>query len=163
MIKLAWEKLASTTLTVASDEIDSGTFTAKNFLFIQVFTHGADTETQIRFNSTGNNEYCTRRQSDFGADSLFTSENQTKINATGGTTHTESFSYYEVTNFDGKEKLILGRQNGSEATGAGTAPRIAIGAAKWEETTQITSVQAVNMNGSGSFQSDSYITVYGSD
>jgi len=158
-----WEELASVDLGVAGDTLDSGTITAKKYLWFQVYTEGANTELQFRFNSDSGSNYASRRSGDGGADSTFTSQTQSKINATGGASHTATFMNAFVVNNTSNEKLCISHQVAVEVTGAGTAPRRSEGVTKWANTSnQITSVQGIN-NGAGDFGSGSKIRVWGAD
>ena len=74
-----WEELASVELGTAGDTIDSGTITAKKYLWFQVYTKGANTETQFRFNSDSGANYASRRSGDGGSDSEFASETNQRL------------------------------------------------------------------------------------
>jgi len=156
-----WIRLAHVALSSTGDTIDSGTFTAKKNLRVKAYTKGANTELQFRFNSDSGSNYASRRSGDGGSDSTFTSQTQSKVNATGGASTTETYMTADITNISDKEKLVISHQVASEATGAGTAPRRSEGVTKWANTSaQITSIQIIN-NASGDFAAGSYITVFG--
>ena len=162
-----WEELASVKLGSAGDTLDSGTFTAKKYLWFQVYTEGANTETQFRLNndSSGSDgssgKYASRRNNDGGSDSTFTNQTQSKINSTGGASHTATFMNGFIINILANEKLIITNQVAVEQTGTGTAPRRSEGVTKWENTSaQVTSIQAFN-NSSGDFGTESFIKVWG--
>ena len=159
-----WEELASVQLSSAGDTLDSGTITAKKYLWFQVYTEGANTELQFAFNSdTSSGNYVSRRGGDGGSDSEFTGQNISKINATGGgASHTGTFMNVFVANRSSEEKLAISHQVATESTGT-AAPRRSEGVTKWVNTSsQITSIQAIN-NGSGNFGTDSIIKVWGHD
>jgi len=156
-----WERLAHVALSSTSDTIDSGTFTAKKNLKVIAYTKGANTELQFRFNSDSGSNYASRRSGDGGGDSTFTSQDKSKVNATGGASTTETYMTAHITNISNKEKLVISDQVASEATGAGNAPRRSEAVTKWTNTSaQITSIQLIN-NASGDFAVGSYITVLG--
>ena len=158
-----WEQLADVSLSSASDTIDSGTLSAKKYIWFQVYAEGANTELQFRFNSDSGSNYASRRSGDGGADSTFTSQTMSKINATGGASHTACFMNGFIINNSANEKLVITHQVATEATGAGTAPRRSEGVTKWSNTSsQITSIQAIN-NSTGDFGSGSFIKVWGSN
>jgi hypothetical protein len=160
-----WEELASVELGSAGDTIDSGTFTAKKYLWFQCYTKGANTETQFTLNSDSGSNYASRRSSDGGADSTFTSQTQSKINATGGgASYTACFMNGFIINNASNEKLVITHQIAEDAgTGAGNAPRRSEGVTKWANTSnQITSIQIQN-NSSGDFSTGSILKVFGSD
>jgi len=162
-----WEELASVKLGSAGDTLDSGTFTAKKYLWFQVYTEGANTETQFRLNNDSSGidgssgKYASRRNNDGGSDSTFTNQTQSKINSTGGASHTATFMNGFIINNLANEKLIITNQVAVEQTGTGTAPRRSEGVTKWENTSaQVTSIQAFN-NSSGDFGTESFIKVWG--
>jgi len=166
-----WEELASVELTSAGDTIDSGTFTAKKYLWFQCYTKGANTETQFRLNndSSGVNgssgTYASRRSNDGGSDSTFTYQTQSKINATGGgASYTACFMNGFVINNASNEKLVITHQIAEDAgTGEGNAPRRSEGVTKWANTSsQITSIQLIN-NSTGVFSTGSILKVWGAD
>ena len=80
---MGWQRLAHVELGSAANSFSSGTFTANDNLHFVVFTTGTDTETQIRFNDNSGSNYMSRRENDGGSDGTFTSQDKTKLNATG--------------------------------------------------------------------------------
>ena len=158
-----WEELASVQLGSAGDTLDSGTITAKKYLWFQVYTEGANTETQFKFNSTTGQEYASRRSGDGGSDSEFPNEYQSKINATGGASHTACLMNGFIINNSANNKLVITQQVAVEQTGSGTAPRRSEGITKWSNTSDsITSIQIIN-NSSGNFGTNSILKVWGSN
>lgn len=158
-----WEELASADLSGgASDTLDSGTFTAKKYLWIQIYTIGTNTEQQFRFNSDSGNNYASRRSFDGGTDDTTTSSSMTKINATGSAVGGCLCNCFVVNNAT-EEKLAIAHQVAVVTTGAGTAPPRSEAVFKWTNTTdQITSVQGIN-NSIGDFGTASIIKVWGAD
>ena len=57
-----WQELASVELSSANNEIDSGTFTAKKYLWLEIFTTGGSVSTHpnIEFNSDNGANYSSR-------------------------------------------------------------------------------------------------------
>ena len=158
-----WEELASVELGSAGDTLDSGTITAKKYLWFQVYTEGANTETQFKFNSTTGQEYASRRSGDGGSDSEFPNEYQSKINATGGASHTACLMNGFIINNSANEKLVITHQVAVEQTGSGTAPRRSEGVTKWANTSDsITSIQIINKS-TGNFGTNSILKVWGSN
>jgi len=158
-----WEELASVQLGSAGDTLDSGTITAKKYLWFQVYTEGANTETQFKFNSTTGQEYASRRSGDGGSDSEFPNEYQSKINATGGASHTACLMNGFIINNSANEKLVITHQVAVEQTGSGTAPRRSEGVTKWANTSDsITSIQIINKS-TGNFGTNSILKVWGHD
>ena len=160
---MVWGKAGSTTLTVAGDSINTGTMSVNKFQNYLTYADGANTELQFRLNSDSGSNYASRRSGDGGSDSTFTSQTSSKINATGGASHTACFMNGFIINNSANEKLIITHQVATEATGAGTAPRRSEGVTKWSNTSsQITSIQAIN-NSTGDFGTNSFIKVWGSN
>ena len=159
-----WEELASVQLGSAGDTLDSGTITAKKYLWFQVYTEGANTETQFKFNSTTGQEYASNRSGDGGGYSKFPNETQSKINATGGASHTACFMNGFIINNPANEKLVITRQVAVEQTGSATAPRRSEGVTKWSNASDsITSIQIINNNSTGNFGTNSILKVWGSN
>ena len=156
-----WIRLAHVALSSAATSIDSGTFTANENLKVIVHTTGTDTETQLRFNGDSGSNYASRRSGDGGSDSTFTSQTQTKLNATGDGLNT--YLKLDITNIADKEKLIISEMVAVDATGSSNAPRRSESVSKWVNTSaQITSIQVINHYGGGAtFAAGSYITVFG--
>ncbi len=158
-----WDELASADLSGgASDTLDSGSFTAKKYLWIQIYTIGTNTEQQFRFNSDSGNNYASRRSFDGGADTLTPSSDKTKINATGSA-GAGCFCNCFVVNNSANEKLAIAQQVAAITAGSGAVPARSEAVFKWANTVdQITSVQGIN-NGVGDFGTASFIKVWGSD
>jgi len=156
-----WQRLAHVALSSAATSIDSGTFTANENLKVIVHTTGTDTETQLRFNGDSGSNYVSRRSGDGGSDSTFTSQTQTKLNATGDGLNT--FLKLDITNIASEEKLVISEMVAVDATGSSNAPRRSESVSKWVNTSaQITSIQVINHYGGGAtFAAGSYITVLG--
>ena len=159
---MGWERIAHTALSSTSDTIDTGTFTARKNMKVFIFTSGANTETQIRFNGDTGANYASVREADGGAESNFTEQTMSKNNSTGGgSSMTTCFTSAIIYNIADQPKSAFIQQMSTEETGSGTAPRRSQGCLKWENTSaQITSIQVVN-NASGDFAAGSYITVWG--
>ena len=159
---MAWERLVHSELTSTADSINTGTFTAKKNMKVFIFTSGANTETQIRFNGDTGANYAAVREADGGSESNFTEQTMSKNNSTGGgSSMTTCFTSAIIYNIADQPKSAFIQQMSTEETGSGTAPRRSQGCLKWENTSaQITSIQVVN-NASGDFAAGSYITVWG--
>jgi len=158
-----WEELASVDVGVATDTIDSGTITAKKYIWFQAYGEG-NTEMQFRLNSDSGSNYASRRNNNGGTDSTFTSQTQSKINATGGTASTTCFMNGFIINNASNEKLIITHQVVSDTDGAATAPIRSEGVTKWANTSvQATSLQIYDNGGTGQFGTNSKLRVWGSD
>ena len=79
-----WEQLASVDLSSAGDNISSGTFTAKKYLWVQCFMEQTDNTItgNITFNGDTGSNYSRRRSNNGATDSTGTSESS--IDVRGG-------------------------------------------------------------------------------
>ena len=157
-----WEELASVTLGSAGDTIDSGTITAKKYLWIQSFGIASGVIDQLlQFNSDTGNNYTYRYSDNGAADGTGTTTNKTLFG--GPTGAYNSFGNMFVINNSANEKLCIGNGVAQNTAGAGTAPTRREHVDKWTNTaSQITSVQIINQ-GAGSFDTGSILKVWGSD
>jgi len=154
-----WMRLAHVALSGAGDTIDSGTFTAKEKL--KVIIHGkasSDISFKVRFNGATSN-YAFRSSLNGGSDGTDTSEGYINI-GTSFTGTADIFGIMSITNKSDKEKLVISECMATQS-GAGNAPERKEVIGKWAETSnQITSI-TVHNSGSGSYDTGSYITVFG--
>ena len=157
-----WEELASVDLSGgAADNLNSGTFTAKKYLWVQAFMEadgglitGAST-----FNGDTAGNYARRRQSNGAADN--TAGNETAIDVRGGENKNRYDNMFIVNNLS-KEKLVIGNLAVTTA-GVATVPDRVEYVAKWANTSsQITSINYSNTD-AGSYGTTSIIKVWGSD
>jgi len=158
-----WEELASVELTGSASVIDSGTITAKKYLWVEAFTQatGGATGDGMRFQSDSGDNYSQRKSADGGSDSTATSTNRIAYDATGSS-NDKFTSAYIVNNAD-EEKLVIGELNQRNTSGSGSAPRRSEFVGKWANTSNsITSVQIVNLD-AGDFASGSILKVWGFD
>ena len=163
---MAWEKLGSNKLGVAGNTITVDGFTAKKHLMIQLhtFTTGGNTKPALRFNNDSGSNYANRDSQDGGADATETSVAEIRLSQDGhGGTVGQFGSTINVINETTEEKLVIAETIRVNATGAGTAPARYEIASKWSDTSnQITRVDIIN-EGTGNFDVDSEVTVYGTD
>ena len=173
-----WEELASAELSSASMRIDSGTFTAKKYLWIQIYNTAkpsggnsyvyynnvvTGTTHSGRSNTNGMNPTNQSSNSDY----QLTSSNGSIINhdvSSSGTT-TGMFTNMFVINNASNEKLsIIHSVSGWTNAGSGVAPARFLCAGKWANTTdQITSVQCGSTSNSTYMGAGSIIKVWGSN
>ncbi len=157
-----WEELASADLSGGTaDDISSGTFTAKKYLWVQCFME-QDTSSitgNTTFNGDTGSNYARRRSNNGAADGTGTSE--TSIDIRGG----ESKNRFEnmfIINNSAQEKLVIGNLVVTTA-GAGNAPDRTEYVAKWANTSnQITSVNFNNID-PGNYGTKTIIKVWGAD
>ena len=157
-----WEELASVDLSGGSaDVLDSGTFTAKKYLWIQAFMEqdGGIISGVLNFNNDTGSNYARRRSSNGGSDGTETSH--TSIDIRGGDPQNRFENLFIINNAS-KEKLVIGNMMVTTA-GAGNAPNRTEYVAKWANTSnQITSVKWTNGD-AGSYGTSSIIKVWGHD
>jgi len=157
-----WEELADVTLSSANSSLDSGTITAKKYLWYQVFIKKNSASNNYAEHSingiTTGNTWARRINSNGGTDGTNTSQN------TMNTTDTGAGGYFLngfVINSSGKEKLFIEHVIQNTSSGAGNAPdrkEIVMKSTTSAQITQLTITGATNGYDSGSF-----IKVWGSN
>ncbi len=156
-----WEELDSVSLSSTTDTFNSNTFTAKKYLWVQLFAnYTGDTNTTVTFNSDTGTSYSQRQSFSGGADS--TTVNQTNFNLQDSGVKNQMFENMFIINNASNEKLIIAHQM-STSDGASLAPSRAEHVAKWTNTSdQITSIQFTQVN-AGSYISGSEMRIWGSN
>ena len=158
-----WEELADVTLSSAGDNISSGTFSAKKYLWVQTYisdTGGQDSVNMTFNNDTGNN-YAFRRNNNGGTDATTTSTSHITLHSSEVTE--DLFSNVFIINNSSNEKLVIGHTIQNQTLGAGTAPIRKKFVGKWSNTSsQITEIDFDN-NSTGSYDTNSFIKVWGSN
>ena len=161
----AWEELASVELTDSNSVLDSGTFTAKKYLWVQAFLNpvsSVNLNQAIRFNNDTDNNYARSTSNNGGTDTTSASVSS-MYGATIEGDQPKLIDYFIINKSD-KEKLVIRHDNEQSTAGAGTAPTRAETAGKWANTTnQITSTEIFSLNGGTPFASGSHIKVWGFD
>ena len=157
-----WVELARNTLSSAGDLLDTGTFTAKKYLCVQVYTKNSGTINHaIKFNGDGNANYSFRRNLDGGTDGTDTNTSNDPTISMSSLGGFPLFATIFITNNTSKEKLTIAHTCMQNTAGAGNAPRRREGVAKWANTSdQITQITVTNSDG-GSYDSGSEIVVLG--
>jgi len=159
-----WEELASVELGSPGDNLSSGTFSAKKYLWVQVFTKNSGTNNHaIRFNGDSGTNYAYRRNLDGGSDS-------TEINGSNDASISMSslggfnlFANMFIINSASQEKLHISHTVFQNTAGASNAPRRREAVGKWTNTSnQITSILVYN-NETGDYDTGSFIKVWGAD
>ena len=155
-----WIRLAHVELSSSGDVIDSGTFTAKDNLRVIVsgIGTGGTVNCNFTFNSDTGNNYAIRESVNGGSDS--TNHTQANTDNLTGTVTGNVYAVVNITNISNKEKPFI--SEGMEvASGASNAPERKELVGKWTNTSSsITQIKA-NNGGSGSYDTGSYITVFG--
>ena len=160
-----WEELDSVTLTGTNDNLDSNTFTAKKYLWVQMYLrwNGTASDARINFNDDTGSNYSRRFSQNGGSD--ITQINQTYFDAVYSTCGYAMQVNMFIINNSAKEKLIISHSNGVTSSGAGTAPdRRVEQVGKWNnESAQITSIDVFTEVSSSTFNAGSTLKVWGSD
>ena len=158
-----WEPLADVTLSSTGDNLSSGTFTAKKYLWIQTYisdTGGQDSVNMTFNNDTGNN-YAFRRNNDGGTDATTAPSSHITLNSSEVTE--DLFSNIFIINNSSNEKLVIGHTIQNHTLGAGTAPKRKEFVGKWTNTSsQITEIDFDN-DSNGNYDTNSFIKVWGSN
>jgi hypothetical protein len=160
-----WEELADVTLSSAGDNLSSGTFTAKKYLWIQGYVKASGAiQGKIRVGNgsidTGSN-YADRNSVDGGSDGTNTSGTAIGVGG-GGSTGGEFFNCFVINNTS-NEKLFIIHSVKQNTTGAGTAPRRKEVVGKWSNTSNQINIVEYLQSESGSFDTGSFLKVWGSD
>ena len=163
-----WEELASVTQSGAGSSLDSGTITAKKYLWIQTFNPDKPSGNNLyyRFNSDTASNYANRYSTNGGADvTQLSVGNGVGCNydpSASGTTAGLFMNTFIINNSANEKLCTTNTVSGWTNAGAGVAPARFEVSSKWANTTaQITSVQ---YNGPASSVSDGTIMkVWGSD
>ncbi len=158
-----WEELASVELGSSGDNLSSGTFTAKKYLWIQymLLDTGGTINDRMTFNnvSTGT-PYAYRVSSNGGSDSTLTSQNEIQLhNTLRADPH---FVNMFIVNDGSNEKLGIAHFVQGNTAGAGNAPDRREVVFKDSSATQITEIDIDN-TGSGSYNTGSILKVWGAD
>jgi hypothetical protein len=159
-----WEELASVDLSGGSaDIIDSGTISAKKYLWVQAFLDGTgEIDTNFQFNSDTGSNYSNRRSASGGADGTGTSKPSIDLSASLAS-GSKCFQQAFIINNSANEKLVIAHNCTADTAGAGTAPIRDEVAGKWANTSSsITSVQIQNSK-AGSYDTGTIMKVWGSD
>ena len=157
-----WERLdSSTPLSSTSNQIDSGTFTAKKYLWIQFYEkNSGDANVKMRFNNDNGANYCWRWHE-------HNTEVTTAVDVNEGSTwiwqSKPAFYNAFVINNATEEKLLTGHVVNQDTAGAANGVGKARWVAKWDNTSnQITRI-TVNNDATGSYDTGSFIKVWGHD
>ena len=162
---MAWGKAGSTTLSSAGDNIDSGTITASKIN--QILSHeiaSGNTTAQFTFNGSTGNEYASRWSNNGGSENVYGTQSSFDGYLSSSTAY-DIFNLIFNSSIVGEEKLSMMYTVDSGGSGAGNAPQRAQLVSKYVPSslsTTITKIECDN-TGSGSFDTNSNISVLGSD
>ena len=160
-----WEEIYSTTLesdsSTSNAQFDTGAFTGKKYLWIQIFAD-ANFDPLIRFNSDTGNNYASRTSYNGATDSTNINTSHTNTGATFVASNI-GFGNIFIVNVANKEKLGICNGVRVDTLGAGTSPNFkGENVFKWTNTSnQITSMQIEK--GSGTLRAGTTIKIWGAD
>jgi hypothetical protein len=157
-----WEELASVELGSTADEMDTGTFTAKKYLWIQAFVKGSGTQdnTSFRFNGDTGNNYAWRDSANGASDTTVVNYNYLRPTTSD---RTNSLTNTFIVNNSANEKLLISHAVKFTTAGAGTAPERNEMVGKWANTSsQITQIKYIQF-GAGDMDTGSTLKVWGHD
>jgi hypothetical protein len=155
-----WEELASVELGGASSTLDSGTFTAKKYLWVQAYINATTVDTGLTFNGDTGANYARRWSDDGGTDGTATGGNNIQVDRGNSTQFLNIF----IINNSANEKLGMYHTGTQNTAGAGNAPQRRELIFKWVNTSsQITSMIFTKKGSGTDLQAGSIIKVWGSD
>ena len=157
-----WEELANTNAAGSTENMNTGTFTAKKYLWVQVYLDpDAAYTSEVIFNSDSGSNYAYRYSDNGAADA--SGANQAQLSVLGETS-TPFFTNLFIINNSANEKLVHWNTVGQSTAGAGTAPIRQEGVGKWANTSsQITRIDVNDVTGTDTLSTSSQIVVWGSD
>jgi hypothetical protein len=162
-----WEELYSGDLSGGvSDTLDSGTITAKKYLWVQFYVKSVTgvTRPTLRLNSDTGSNYANRESHNGAADATNTSVDKAYITSIDIPVNTGYLGNMFIINNAANEKLVIQHGVYGNTAGAGTAPLRVESVAKWINTSvQATSVQIINDRASADFNTVSTMKVWGSN
>ena len=139
-----WEELASVEWS-SGGTIDTGAFTAKKYLWVQLYFKG-NSGVYSRFNSDSGSNYAWRFSHNGGSDGTITST--TGFLSNFGFGSQPNFMNMFIINNSANEKLVISHINYQSTAGAGNVPSRSEQVHKWANTSsQITSIQLVTAAG----------------
>jgi len=163
---MAWNKLGTTTLGSAGDDLDITSMTANKFNQFMVHTPIDNASNNINhrytFDDNSATDYAYRESINGATDATFT--NQALIGLNTGN-HDDLFDMLYVLNIDSEEKLLIGFQISQGSSGENAAPNRSETVGKVDTTTNTGQFTRIDCNNSstGNYDTDSNISAIGSD
>ena len=156
-----WEELASVDLSGGeSDEISSGTITAKKYLWVQYYREASGViGGTMQFNDDTGSNYAVRYSNAGGGDSAYGSQSNIELRYQT----TDTFGNMFIINNSANEKLVIMHEMYAGASGAGVIPNRTERVGKWANTSdQITKID-INNDQAGNFGTKTMMKVWGSN
>ena len=157
---MAWGKAGSTTLSSAGDAYELTITSSKFFQILDHTIPSGTTGQQINFNNDTTTSYAVRYSGNGAGDG--TGVSRSGINHEWDQTRLDRFVVDYWSDISGEETLGISFSAYNDSTGAGTAPSRFEEVWKWDDTSQVSEIDMINP-ASGSFDTDSNLTVLGSD
>ena len=158
-----WEELASDEASGSVASLESGTISAKKYLWIQCYIAGTSASTfcETLFNNDTGSNYANRGSQNGGTD--FTRTSQSDLNMFESYSNTTgAFLNAFIINNSSNEKLGISHSVREATSGAGNAPERDEVVFKWTNTSsQITDISFTPQ--SGTINSGSFLKVWGSN
>lgn len=165
---VSWEKLCQTALGSSATSITCSGFTARQHLYVNLQGRVVTSTitTAYQFNSDTGANYAHR--SSLNGAAQVTSASTTDCRPQGATTIavSEKFQVNLLINNNqaGDRKTSYSMMSADTNTSAATAPTYATGACKWDNTgAQITTISFIRSAGTGSYDTNTELTVWGYD
>jgi hypothetical protein len=155
-----WEELVSVTASGSSTNFSTGTFTAKKYLWVQIFTDGGSSINDITFNNDTGSNYARRYNLDGGGDATETSASYLRniLYPNGNPSLGNMF----IINNASTAKLVISHSvNTAPGSGAGFAPQRLEGIGKWANTSN--QITEIDFDTQTNWSSGSIIKVWGAD
>ena len=157
-----WEELASVDNAGAVTTLDSGTFTAKKYLWVQYYIPAFSsfpTNVQMVFNSDdASSNYAMRISRNGGTDSTFVNQSKGQINVNNNQEH---FLNMFIINNSANNKLCIINISEEGTAGAGSAPDRWEGIIKWANTSAQITDMTFELDGIATFNAGSKLRVWG--
>ena len=161
-----WQELASVELGSNNSTLSSGTFSAKKYLWVQIYVKGLASSGShiLKFNNDSTaSSYSWRSSYNGGADATVINRGKWDIQANQNLT-TPIFTNMFIVNNSANEKLGMWNTVIQSTAGAGTSPHREEGVGKFTPTgSQITKIDVTEFNGSINLLAGSKIKVWGAD
>ena len=160
-----WEELASVEYNASTpNELDTGTITAKKYLWVQAYvnTTGTQDNQAFRFNGNTGNNYCWEDSQDGAADVGSSPTAYNYLRTCVGDDNNNFVNAF-ILNNSGQDKLIMSSAVKQSTAGTGVAPESNETVGKFTvQSGQITSIK-LWQSGGGSFASGAIMKVWGHD
>ena len=159
----SWKEIGRVTTTQAENTINTGSFTAKDNLMVLMFLRGGSAPyAELTFNDSTGNQYAERYSDEGASDGTRTNKALIQL-GTGGALNMDTYIILNIANLATQEKLVHMRTVEQNNTGAGNAPERQEVAAKWVNTSQITSIKVHDTRAGHEYNTGSEILVLGCD